>query len=300
MMPVRWAITLHVERPELVLPGHVHALICECLERDVAATRHYGNDKPFSTSPLRTHDDGLFAFEVGLLDDDLEDRLMTGIRRRGRRLQLGRQAALIAGQPQTMRRSSWQELTRHAVPRREYRFDFVTPTAFRSGQTSVPLPLPKLIFGHYRSRWNVFAPPELRPDVPFDDLELAISGHDIATTCVRMSRREQIGFTGWVVLTLRSTHAEVCTELDALAAVADYSGTGSGTPQGMGVTRYLGGPVVTGGPTSRVRERAGGWPPRLELDPAARDTVETVSSSPAGPRPNTTPRLQRTNRQGAD
>ncbi|TMC03749.1 MAG: CRISPR system precrRNA processing endoribonuclease RAMP protein Cas6 [Chloroflexi bacterium] len=259
-MPVRCAVPLHVERPELVEPLHVHALVCECLERDQAPTHHHAGAKPFATSPLRTHDDGLVAFEVGLLDDDLEERLVGAIRPRGGRLRLGRQVAHVVGPPESMRRATWEELARRAVPRREYRFDFVTPTAFRSGQTSVPLPLPKLIFGHYRSRWHAFGPPELRPDVAFDELDLAVVDFDIAASRYPMSRREQIGFTGQVTLSLRPTHRTVHVALDALAGIADYSGTGSSTPQGMGVTRYLGGALLRtgGGPTVLLQEMAGG------------------------------------------
>src|SRR5258708_37831726 len=114
MMPMRWAVPLSVERPELVLPAYVHALVCECLERDQAPTRHHGNDKPFAISPLRTHHDGLVAFEIGLLDDELEERLMQAIRLRSGRLRLGRQVALLAGGPEPMGRVTWEELAGRA------------------------------------------------------------------------------------------------------------------------------------------------------------------------------------------
>ncbi len=172
------------------------------------------------------------AFEVGLLDDELEERLVTEIGRR-QRLPLGHQAAFVAGPLETMSRASWGELARRAVARREYRFEFVTATTFRSNQMSVPLPLPKSIFGHYRSRWNAFAPPELRLD--------------IATSRYPASRRELIGFTGHVTLSVRAAGREAHSALDALAAIADYAGTGSRTPQGMGVTRYPGGSILAGG-----------------------------------------------------
>src|SRR2546427_5596306 len=106
-MPVRCVVPLQVERPELVHPAHVHALLCECLERGLAPTRHHGNDKPFASSPLRTHTDGLVAFEVGLLDDELEQRLLAAFSQRGGCLRLGSQVARMAGAPETMRRATW-------------------------------------------------------------------------------------------------------------------------------------------------------------------------------------------------
>jgi CRISPR-associated endoribonuclease Cas6 len=244
-MPVRLAIPLEVECPHLVRPAYVHALLCECLERDLAPTHHHANDKPFAISPLRTHRDGLAAFEVGLLDDGLEERLLVALAGRCGRLRLGRQAARMAGMPEEMARATWSELVRGAVARREYRFDFVTATVFRNERSSVPLPLPGSIFGHYRSRWAAFAPPELRPDVAFDELGLLVAGlSDVATTHFPGNARRQIGFTGRVSLTLKDERSGMRAALDALAAIADYSGTGSGTPQGMGVTRYLGGPPL--------------------------------------------------------
>jgi len=217
-MPVRLAIPLFVERPELVRPAHVHALVCECLERDRAPSLHHDNDKPFATSPLRTHEDDLVVFEVGLLDDDLEERLLTAIRQRRGRLRLGHQDGLVAEAPKTMARARWEELATRARPRREFGFEFVTATVFRSGRTSVPLPLPGLVFGHYRSRWMTFAPPELRPTIAFNELSLEVADHDIATSRFRRGGHEQVGFTGQVTFALRSASPENRTTLDALAA----------------------------------------------------------------------------------
>lgn len=257
-MPVRCAIPLDVERPELVRPAYVHAWVCEALERELAPTRHYGNDKPFATSPLRTHADGVVAFEVGMLDDELEERLLAAVARQRGRFRLGRQVGRLVGPPETMARGTWEELARQAVARREFRFQFVTATTFRSEQTSVPLPLPKSVFGHYRSRWTTFAPPDLRPEIAFDELRFQVSDLDIATMRFPLNRREQIGFVGHVSLSLREAEPEVHAMLDALASIATYSGTGAGTPQGMGVTRYLGGRPL--GAAGRAGRRFEGRP----------------------------------------
>src|SRR5258707_4113959 len=103
-MPVRFAIPVAVEQPALVRPQFVHALMCECLERDLAPTRHHGNDKPFSTSPLRPHQDGIAAFEVGLLDDEWEERLYVAIAKRRGCLQLWGQMAPVGGTPPALAR----------------------------------------------------------------------------------------------------------------------------------------------------------------------------------------------------
>ena len=61
--------------------------------------------------PLAALERGLVAFEVGLVDDDLEERLLAAIRRRGGRLRLGRQVAHVAGPPDSMaapRGTSWR------------------------------------------------------------------------------------------------------------------------------------------------------------------------------------------------
>jgi CRISPR/Cas system endoribonuclease Cas6 (RAMP superfamily) len=135
----------------------------------------------------------------------------------------------------------WSELAEEAGPARTFRFEFVTPTAFRSGAATIPLPLPTLVFGHFRSRWNVFAPEDLRPHAPLGDMNLLLSHVDIATPGIlRFKRATHVGFVGRCTIEARGCPEALRRSLDTLASIAPFSGTGAGTTFGMGVTHYLG------------------------------------------------------------
>lgn len=183
---------------------------------------HRAHRKPWSI--------GLFhasrgpVVEVSLLDDVLESRLLSR-----------------AGEEMVRRLEvrSWAEMRERASSRRRHRFRFCTPTGFLHGRTSVPLPIPTQLFGHYRSRWNEFAPEGLRPSISFEEVTLMVSAASISTRAVSVWGGRFIGFTGSVSLAIRSSAAENLSALDALAQIALFSGTGAYTTVGMGVTRCV-------------------------------------------------------------
>ncbi|MGH2732592.1 MAG: CRISPR system precrRNA processing endoribonuclease RAMP protein Cas6 [Actinomycetota bacterium] len=239
-MPVRYAVDLELEDKPQNRPEALHGLVGDWLDpRD----RHTQNRKPWALAPLREIQAPLWRFEVGLLDDESETRLLDSVSR-GPAVRLDGVTGQVTGAggevPRVLLRSTWAELVDRSAVLTSFRFEFLTPTTFRSGPTTIPLPIPTLVFGHFRSRWNTFAPADLRPFMPFEDITLLLSHLEIATPpTLWFKKAPHVGFVGRVIIEARSRSPERLRALDALASIAPFSGTGAGTTFGMGVTRYV-------------------------------------------------------------
>jgi hypothetical protein len=259
-MPSRYLIVVELDRPDRVQAEHVHALMSECLERRLPTAGQFGhraNVKGYSISPPCAWDDHATGFEVGIVHDPFEPVLLDALAQMP--VHLGDQDCRVRqmeqGPARLMRRAPWTQLLADAIPRRDFRFEFVTPTVFRRGSSSVdgrrrgqvntPLPIPKLVLGHYLETWLACDPGGLLAEFDLDAIDPFLSWVELSSCWYRMTgdRKppDQLGFVGRATLSLHRTSAMVHRALDALASLSFYSGTGSGTPWGMGVTRYLGG-----------------------------------------------------------
>ncbi len=239
-MPVRYAVDLELKGRPQNRPEALHGLVSDWLDpRD----RHARNRKPWALAPLREIRAPLWRFEVGLLDDESETRLLDSALR-GPAVRLDGVTGQVVGAGGEAARallcSTWAELIDRSAARASFRFEFLTPTAFRSGPATISLPIPTLVFGHFRSRWNTFAPVDLRPDVAFEDITFLLSHLEIATPeTLWFKKASHVGFIGRVAIEARSGSPERLRALDALASIAPFCGTGAGTTFGMGVTRYV-------------------------------------------------------------
>lgn len=125
-------------------------------------------------------------------------------------------------------------------PLAEFRFVFRTPTAFKQGRTSMPLPIPRLMFQSYLSRWNGFAPPECAIDEDLPEVverSVMIKNHDIASRLLDMKNMKMVGFIGSCTLGVDSGLSELqIRQITALAHFAQFAGTGAKTTVGMGQT----------------------------------------------------------------
>jgi CRISPR-associated endoribonuclease Cas6 len=135
-----------------------------------------------------------------------------------------------------------------------WRLCFATPTAFKSGDADLPLPIPRLCFQSWLISWDERSPcpfftdkaerkrfleevVEGRVSVDFSQLRTAdrtfyFDGH----------RTRERGFTGLCGLAVRppKTSPHHRKILGALARYSFYAGTGRKTTMGMGVTKLLG------------------------------------------------------------
>lgn len=252
-MPVAYRVLLHIDEPDLVQARHLRALATSLLEPDDGAVQHHANAKPFTLTPLHRIGE-LLAIDIKLLVDGLEHTLLRAIEKRDAEgsLRLGRSPVSLApAGVQVVDRISWDELHADVLDDEHIAVELLTPTVFRSGKHEQhPFPSPGVTFGHYRSRWNLFAPASLRCDLEFGPLVLQVDefagrsgvyvdGHR------RNGRLTEVVFTGFVGhVRYRCGSPRVTDDqrrwLHRLASLAEFCGTGANTTIGMGVSRYLG------------------------------------------------------------
>jgi CRISPR-associated endoribonuclease Cas6 len=124
---------------------------------------------------------------------------------------------------------------------RTIRLHFASPTAFRSGGLTVPVPLPSLVFGSLVERWNAFSPIRLSGEVRrFGEEMIAISRYSLHSRI--MSHKNEalrIGGVGEASYRALSGDRYWVGVMNVLARFARFSGVGVQTTTGMGQARWL-------------------------------------------------------------
>jgi len=122
---------------------------------------------------------------------------------------------------------------------RQVTLDFASPTAFKSGGITVPIPLPNLVFGSLVERWNAFSPVTLSPEMRrFGEEMVAISRYRLESRVVDQKQGAlRIGGVGQVTYTALGGDRYWLAVLQMLADFALYSGVGVQTSTGMGQVR---------------------------------------------------------------
>ncbi|MFN8493511.1 MAG: CRISPR system precrRNA processing endoribonuclease RAMP protein Cas6 [Caldilineaceae bacterium] len=125
---------------------------------------------------------------------------------------------------------------------RQATLDFASPTAFKSGGMTVPVPLPNLVFGSLVERWNQFSPITLSPEMRrFGEEMVAISRYRLESRPVGGKQGGlRIGGVGQVTYTAVGGDRYWLGLLNMLADFALYSGVGVQTTTGMGQVRRVG------------------------------------------------------------
>lgn len=119
--------------------------------------------------------------------------------------------------------------------------EFASPTAFKSQEMQIPIPLPGLVFGSLVERWNAFAPLALDPDLRrFAGERVAISRYRLESRPVSTKNGAlRIGGVGQVTYTMLADDRYALAGLNILADFALYSGVGVQTATGMGQCRRV-------------------------------------------------------------
>lgn len=139
--------------------------------------------------------------------------------------------------------SSYGELTRrYTLAERPWspwiNLHFLSPTAFRSAGVHVPLPIPKLMLGHWLEKWNAFAVLALPAEVRgFAEQEVVVNRYDLRTEPVQFGSATIIGFVGQCSLSVQHKDPYWRRIPHLLAAYSFWCGTGHRTPYGLGQTR---------------------------------------------------------------
>lgn len=150
-------------------------------------------------------------------------------------LQLGRYQTFQVTDVEAAPGPTFQELTLLS-PSRQMHLHFLSPTAFKQGPGSLPLPLPINVFqGPFRV-WQAFAPFQL-PDewLEWCQQEIFVVEHRIETAVTAITQQEQFtGFVGTVTFRAHVGSEEQLRIWQALGVLATYCGVGHKTTMGMG------------------------------------------------------------------
>lgn len=124
-------------------------------------------------------------------------------------------------------------------PDRRTKIWFVSPTTFRSGGQTVPVPLPDLVYGSLVETWNAFSPVAVSEDARrFAEECLAISRYRLSTRAVSgKGGSVHIGFVGECQYTTLRYDRYWQGVIQLLTDYAFYSGVGYRTTAGMGQAR---------------------------------------------------------------
>jgi CRISPR-associated endoribonuclease Cas6 len=221
--------------------------------------------RPAHRSQSSHRDQGEMKMRITLLDDALYPLIsqfflqhIGGIPT----LHLGHSALVISkvsvtsksGEPWAGFAAFQSMLAQGAETETSWRMCFATPTAFKSGDADLPLPIPRLCFQSWLNSWDEHAPSPFFTDrverkrfleevvegqvsVDFSHLRTAergfyFDGH-------RTRERGVMGVCRFTVKPAKTApqHRQL---LGALARYSFYAGTGRKTTMGMGVTGFMG------------------------------------------------------------
>lgn len=116
---------------------------------------------------------------------------------------------------------------------------FASPTTFRSGGLSHPMPQPDFVFGSLLNRWNAFSPVQLPAEVRRFAAEcVALSRYRLRTRAVPFKAGVvQMGCVGRARYAVVRRDKYWASLLNLLAVFSFYSGVGYQTTVGLGQTR---------------------------------------------------------------
>ena len=122
---------------------------------------------------------------------------------------------------------------------RRLEVNFFSPTCFRSDGSSIPFPIPKLVFGNLLRRWNTFSPIKLHPETrSFIEAKMVVSRYKLRTQTVHVGEGEVVGMIpgckGSCVYYIQSSDKYWIGTVRTLASFAFYAGIGTRTTLGMG------------------------------------------------------------------
>jgi CRISPR-associated endoribonuclease Cas6 len=217
--------------------------------------------KPYALSPVwRTAAPTVLTavpcrWRVCLLDDALTAPFLEGLKAtdtldlNGTALNVGEVAVETCPYDRLVRQAQQNAQARPGRAR-HLNLEFRTPTLLYRSGLPLPLPDPLLVFRHYLSVWDTFAPRELW--VNFNRLDavqfhVTLTRHHLETRRVRGDDgHAATGFVGRVSYAVREWHklgAEFLGTLQTLAQFGTFCGTGAGTTRGLGQTRLFRGQI---------------------------------------------------------
>lgn len=159
-------------------------------------------------------------------------------------LRLGRYQAFYVADVQWIPGPTFSDLA-NLPPTREMTLEFLSPTAFKQGPGSLPLPLPGNVFSWPERVWHSFAPSVLATAVPPDWLywcnqNVFVVAHQIQTAVTAINQHESfVGFVGSVTFHAYKGNPLYLRAWQTLGSLAAFCGVGHKTTMGMGAVKRL-------------------------------------------------------------
>lgn len=125
--------------------------------------------------------------------------------------------------------------------RHKVALNFQSPTAFRSKEMQMPLPLPGLVFGNLIDRWNLFSPLTLNAEMRgFAEAVIEVGRFNLHSVLIEQKNKAfRVGAVGDVTYTTAYADRYWLGLFQLLADFALYSGVGVQTSTGMGQVQRL-------------------------------------------------------------
>ena len=225
--------------------------------------------KPFTLSPFRWNgkeaviENGRLKegtecwFRITLLKDQLFESISKMMLKGTPRLQLGDRNLILTRMLSTPGSNnpwanfqSYIEIISATSSKRTIPMEFHSATTFRQRDLDMPLPIPRLVFQSYLSKWNAFMPAALFTSrsvlvlseelLDLVEQHLAVSFCQISTVAIRDVRSLTVGFKGSCSFRfVGRVPDKYVWQINILANYGYYAGTGRKTTMGMGMTRRI-------------------------------------------------------------
>lgn len=238
--PTRWWVPIVGVDPAEITLEQMHAVVSRWLDDD-----HWDSTKPYALSQIAETSNGV-GLEVGTFTEEVVKRLHEAS---CRTYMWGRQEGLV-NKPVNVQHDSWDEL---ATPTGADRWilSFDSPTTFRRGIRSTPLPAPESILRGLSNLWNKFSgKPEIRLGYPeVAEVWVADISGSSETVSITYRSKDKRGIRGQRTvkmhcfrgdIELRCTEPLIAQQVDSLMRFSDYTGIGSQREKGLGVSRLVG------------------------------------------------------------
>ncbi len=255
-VPVWWGRAAHALLLRIV--QQQDAMLSAALHDDPNALRPFTASTLMGSFPQHALDpQGVYTLRLTAMTEPVSAALMAALQPGGA---LQRGAVLdLDGHTLRVEDQAWQEaqhpwagndtyqalsgrfLLGRAAPPRAIRMQFTAPTAFKTQERTMPLPLAEQVFRSLLERWNAFAPLAFPPEtVRFAAECLAISRFDLQSRSIPLKQGGlRIGAVGSITYTALTYDRYWLSVLHTLAEFARYAAVGSGGSMGLGQARCL-------------------------------------------------------------
>jgi len=242
------------EQPRRAFLGReIHAFflhLVSAVDRGLANQIHDAPSmKPFTVSPLMWDESRNPWFRITAFAPRVADALNRAASAwEGRQMRLADglyevQAIITDGQRQPWASlGSYETLWDHYVrswtqAARAVTLQFCTPTTFRHGRETCPLPDPALVFQSLLAKWNAFSPRPIAPGLyDYIRTELSVGRYSLKTGLLDLGKQRRLmGFCGICEFAARDRRDERFRLVQMLAEFAFYSGVGHKATMGMGM-----------------------------------------------------------------